>query len=159
MDLLKKWAQLNELSMGDKARLYIVLKKDSARSLYYSGACSKNSYWTLKRKPLIFTSFSPKMNHHKPLVSIRVVVTVTVISSMESSTGILYRLSAPLTLRFFLFDLFDPKLTTLSPCSTPFVKLLSCSSSHWSLRRMACPEVNSANSRKAGWRFLGSLPS
>lgn len=136
--------------MGDEACLYILLKKDSAESLYQSGACLKNSYWALKRKPLIFTSFFPKMNHHKPLVSIRVVIMVTAISSMESSTGILYRLSAPPTLRFFLFDMFDPKLTTLSPCSTPFVKLLSCSSSHWSLRRMACPEVNSANSRKAG---------
>ena len=92
-----------------------------------------------------------------PFVSLFVVVTDMVIFSIDSSTGMLYRLlTAPSVFRFFLPDIFEPTLITLAPSSTPPVKSFSSSNSHWSFNKIAWPEVNSASSLKAGWRFLGS---
>ena len=97
---------------------------------------------------------------YQPLVSSFVVLTVTNSFSMDSSTGMLYRLSAaPPTLRFFLPDMFEPMLMTLVPSSTPPVNPSSFSSSQWSFNKIACPDVNSASSLNAGWRFLGSPPA
>ena len=79
------------------------------------------------------------------------VVMVTDIFSIESSTGMLYRLSVnPAVLLFFLLVLVEPVDTVASPSNVPIVKLLTYSSSPALLNIMARPEVLLARSRKAG---------
>ena len=76
---------------------------------------------------------------------------VTDIFSIESSTGMLYRLSVdPPALLFFLLFLVEPVDTIASPSNVPIVKLLTFSSSPALLNTMARPEVLLARSRKAG---------
>lgn len=71
--------------------------------------------------------------------------------SIESSTGMVYRLSVnPTELLFFLRVLFEPVDTIVSPSNVPIVKLVTCSNSPALLNMMARPEVLSARSRKAG---------
>lgn len=82
---------------------------------------------------------------------------VTDIFSIESSTGMVYRLPVnPAELLFFLLVLFEPVDTIVSPSNVPIVKLVTWSNSPALLNMMARPEVLLARSRKAGWRFLGS---
>ena len=79
------------------------------------------------------------------------VVMVTDIFSIESSTGMLYRLSVdPAELLFFLLFLVEPVDMIASPSNVPIVKLLNFSSSSALLNTMARPEVLLARSRKAG---------
>ena len=99
-------------------------------------------------------SVRPKISN-SPFVFLLAVLTVTTIFSMESSTGMLYRLSpAGPALLFFLLDTFDPKLTTLLPSSEPPVREFNRSNSPSLASAMTWPEVASASWRKAGWSWL-----
>lgn len=79
------------------------------------------------------------------------VFTDTVIVSMESSTGKLYRFRPP-ELRLFLeAAMVDPKLTTVVPRKEFSMIALNLSTSAAFFNRKACPDVKSARSRKDGW--------
>ena len=92
----------------------------------------------------------------KLIVPPAAVLMVTDIFSIESSTGILYRLTEdPSALLFVLRLMVDPSPTILSPSNVPIVKLATCSSSPTLLNIIARPEVLFARSLKAWWIFFG----
>ena len=103
--------------------------------------CCKSQRWQSK----IILSTCP-LKHHRydqgpkkcsPFVPCRVVLTVIINFSMDSSTGKLYRPGdVSFRLRFFLCPGLEPILRVLVPSSTPAVRLLSFSSSPSLLREM-----------------------
>ena len=99
--------------------------------------------------------YNQKNKKYRPFVPWRVVLTVIVNFSMDSSTEKLYRRGVVFfTLRFLLCPGLEPILRVLVPSSTPAVRLFSFSSSPSFLREIVWPEVRSARSLKAGWRWV-----
>ena len=107
----------------------------------YRSPCCKSQRWQSK----IILSTCP-LKHHRhdqgpkkrsPFVPFRVVLTVIINFSMDSSTGKLYRPGdVSFRLRFFLCRGLEPIPIVLVPSSTPAVRLLSFSSSPSLLREM-----------------------